>query len=76
MLLQHIINWLLAVVAVLLIISGFGITQFRVITPLTLGFLDKSQSFWLHSSLKYPFILLFILHVSLNIKSREKKNEE
>lgn len=43
-----IIAWLLAGVSILLVLTGFGITRYEVITPLTLGLLDKAVSYKIH----------------------------
>ncbi|HMK54434.1 MAG TPA: hypothetical protein VK444_06600 [Methanobacteriaceae archaeon] len=53
---------LLAVLTVLVIISGLGIAYFRPIEALTLGLLDKTSSFKIHSLLFIPFLVVLILH--------------
>jgi hypothetical protein len=45
------------------LLTGAGITQFRVIEPLTFGLLSKNRSFRLHESLLAPFLLLVSLHM-------------
>ncbi len=60
----------LLVIAVLYMISGFGITSWQIVQPLTLGLLTKSLAFKIHDWLLLPFILLIISHVFLAIKAR------
>jgi CBS domain containing-hemolysin-like protein len=50
-------------VSLLLLITGFGITEPGIITPLTGGLLEKSTAFRIHTWLWGPFLILLILHV-------------
>ncbi|HVP95387.1 MAG TPA: hypothetical protein VMS89_09495 [Methanoregulaceae archaeon] len=65
---RRIVAWALAVVTVLFLVSGFGITSADIVTPLTLGVLGKSVSYQIHTYLWGPFIILFLLHVYLNTR--------
>jgi cytochrome b subunit of formate dehydrogenase len=65
---KKIVQWLLAGVTVLMIISGYGITKFQIIESITFGILSKSTAFVMHDALTIPFILLVILHVVLALK--------
>jgi hypothetical protein len=40
--------------------------RYEVITPLTLGLLDKAVSYKIHVLLWGPFLILVVLHVYLN----------
>jgi len=62
-LVRKIIHWLLLVVILLYLVSGFGITEFRVVETLTLGLLTKSQAFKLHDVLWIPLLVLLVLHM-------------
>ena len=64
---ERTVHWLLTGTAILNLISGLGITQFRIIAPLTLGLLTKSNAFRIHSSLTAPFTILLILHIYLTV---------
>ena len=66
-LLVRAIHWLLAVIAVLFLISGFGITEFRVVETLTFGLLSKSLAFKIHEILWIPFVILLGLHVFFSL---------
>jgi len=56
---------LLAIVIVLYIVTGFGITEFRAIETLTFGLLTKNLAFKIHNALLIPSIILLILHLCL-----------
>jgi len=59
------IHWLLTVLVVIYLITGFGITEYRIVEPLTFGLLTKSLAQKIHMSLEIPFIILLILHIWL-----------
>ena len=52
-------------VASLYMISGFGITEFRVVEYLTFGLFTKRLAFEIHEYLWIPFVVLLILHIFL-----------
>ena len=72
-LIRKTVIWLLVVVTVLYIISGFGISQFRIIESLTFGLLSKNLAFRIHDNLWSPFIVLLVLHIGLPIVFRWRK---
>ena len=57
------IHWLLLVVTAVYVLTGFGITEYRIVEPLTLGLLSKALSFRVHLNLEIPFVILLLLHV-------------
>jgi hypothetical protein len=59
------IHWLLTVVVIIYLITGFGITEYRIVEPLTFGLLTKSMAQKIHINLEIPFIVLLILHIWL-----------
>jgi len=59
------IHWLLTVVVIIYLLTGFGITEFRIVEPLTFGLLTKSLAHKIHINLEIPFIVLLILHIWL-----------
>ncbi|MFH1685786.1 MAG: cytochrome b/b6 domain-containing protein [Candidatus Micrarchaeota archaeon] len=69
---KNIVQWLLAAVTLLMIVSGYGITKFQIIESITFGLLSKSTAFVLHDALAIPFILLVVLHVVLALKKGKK----
>lgn len=73
-LVRKILNWSLLVLVIVYIVTGFGITQFRIVEQLTMGLLTKSLSFKIHFDLIIPLIILLALHVSFSslLKLRRK----
>ena len=63
---RKIIKWSLLVVTVLLLVSGLGISYFRVVETVTFGLLSKPLSFKLHDFVWIPFVVLLLLHVFIN----------
>ena len=61
-----IIRWSLFAVIILYIVSGFGITQFRVVETITFGLLSKPLSFRIHDYLLILFLVLLVLHVFMS----------
>ena len=79
-LIRKTIYWLLTVVVIIYLITGFGITEYRIIEPLTFGLLTKSLAHKIHINIAIPFIILLILHIWLlpllkYIKSKKLGNK-
>jgi len=55
--------WLLVAVIVVYLITGFGMTEYRIVEPLTFGLLTKLLAFKIHTILWMPFLVLLILHI-------------
>ena len=60
---RQVVHWLLLAVIVLYLLTGFGITEYRVIEHLTFGLLTKLLAFKIHDNLLIPFIVLLGLHI-------------
>jgi len=76
---ERVVQWLLLTVTLIFILTGLGITQFRIIEPATFGLLSKNVSFTIHDNLLIPFVVLLVLHVTLKpIKQvyRKRSREE
>ena len=69
---RRIVAWLLATFSILLVLTGLGITRYEVITPLTLGLLDKALSYKIHVLLWGPFLILIVLHMYLNTSPKKR----
>lgn len=71
---QRIIHWLLLATVVLLLLSGFGITEFRVVETVTFGLLAKNLAFQMHTSpyLWGVFLTLLALHIYLSMTGKPK----
>jgi cytochrome b561 len=57
------IHWLLIVVTIVYLITGFGITEYRIVETLTFGLLTKNLAHRIHMNLGIPFIVLLVLHI-------------
>jgi thiosulfate reductase cytochrome b subunit len=64
-LVRRTIYWLLTVVVIIYLLTGFGITQYRIFEPLTFGLLTKNLAHRIHMNLEIPFIILVVLHIWL-----------
>jgi len=64
-LIEKTIRWLLLVGTIIYIVTGFGITEFRIVEHLTFGLLTKSLAFKIHEALAIPFVSLVLLHIIL-----------
>jgi cytochrome b subunit of formate dehydrogenase len=62
---ERIIQWALLIVTFIYILTGLGITEFRIIEPATFGLLSKNLSFVIHDNLLIPFIVLLVLHIAV-----------
>lgn len=60
---KRIVHWSLLAVILVYAISGFGITEFRVVESLTFGLLAKPLAFKIHNNLLIPLVILLILHI-------------
>jgi hypothetical protein len=70
--LKPFVHWLLLILIVVYIISGLGITYYKIIEQLTFGLLTKALSFKIHSYLLMPFLILLILHIIIVIIRKRK----
>jgi cytochrome b subunit of formate dehydrogenase len=65
--LKKAIAWTLLAVTLLFLLSGWGISQYQIVTPLTFGLLGKAQAFQVHEWLWVPFGALLLVHVYLGM---------
>ncbi len=61
------------VVTVLVVMSGLGITEFRIIEPVTFGLLDRATAFRMHFALWLPFVALLIAHTVLTVRPKRRR---
>lgn len=66
------VHYIVVFLTLLYLISGLGITEFRIIGPLTGGLLDKVLSFQIHGALLIPFVVFLALHIYLALTGRKK----
>ena len=69
---RQVVHWLLLAALVLYLLTGFGITQFRVVEQVTFGLLTKPLAFKIHDNLIIPFIVLLGLHIYQQIRKASK----
>ena len=70
---RKIIHWLLAILVIIYLVTGFGITEFRTVETLTFGLLTKTLSFKIHMNLWIPFVILLGLHIFPPLIKRRKE---
>lgn len=73
--LERATHWLLLVAIILYVVSGYGITEFRVVERITFGLLSKPLAFRMHSILTMPFLLLLGLHIYFTYRRRSIPKE-
>jgi cytochrome b subunit of formate dehydrogenase len=71
--LKRALHWLLLAVALLFLLSGLGITEYRIVTAATFGLLGKAASQKLHDLLWIPFTALLLLHVLVTALERRRR---
>ncbi|MDD1657061.1 MAG: hypothetical protein LUQ41_01185 [Methanomicrobiales archaeon] len=67
---RRLVSWTLLALALLMVVTGLGITDFRIVEPLTVGLLGKALSFQLHSLLWIPFLAVLLLHMAMSCRIR------
>jgi cytochrome b subunit of formate dehydrogenase len=60
--------WALLVGILVLVISGWGITQTGVIYNITFGLIDRRLADAIHRETNVPLAVFFLTHVMINIK--------
>lgn len=60
--------WLLLVVVVLLVLSGWGITRTEIIYKATFGLVDRRLADSFHRIINLPMAVFFLTHVLINIR--------
>jgi thiosulfate reductase cytochrome b subunit len=64
-LVKKLIQWTLTALVIIYLITGFGITEYRIVEPLTFGLLTKSLAQKIHINIEIPFIVFLISHIWL-----------
>ena len=67
------VAWLLLTTTLVFLVSGFGITEFRVVESVTFGLLTKPLSFQLHEVVWIPFLVLLITHIYLGTTGKKRE---
>jgi len=60
--------WALLAAVIVVVLSGWGITQTGIIYRLTFGLIDRGLADSIHRATNVPMALFFLSHVFINIK--------
>ena len=60
---RQVVQYTLLFVLLLYLISGFGITEFRIVEYISLGIFTKPVAFVLHNNLLIPMLILLAIHI-------------
>lgn len=74
--LRRITHWLLAVGLIVYVVSGFGITDWQTVEPLTFGLIGKALAMQIHNGLEIPFVIVLLVHIYLSLVKRRQKKVE
>jgi hypothetical protein len=69
---QQAVHLLFTATTIVFLISGYGVSEYRLMELITLGLLSKPLAFRIHSSLGLPFITLLLSHIYL-VQMRKRK---
>jgi cytochrome b subunit of formate dehydrogenase len=67
-LISHASAWLLLITVVVLIVSGWGITQTGIIYKITFGLIDRRTADAIHRATNVPLAVFFLSHILANIR--------
>jgi Ni,Fe-hydrogenase I cytochrome b subunit len=72
---KSIIHWLLVAAIVVLLISGLGITEHRIVGELSFGLLGKALAHKIHTMPAFwiSFLVLLLLHIFLPFIGKRRK---
>lgn len=62
------VHFSLTAVTFLYVVTGMGISDYRLIEGLSLGLLTKERSLWIHGNLLQVFTVLLFLHIYLKVR--------
>jgi hypothetical protein len=73
-LVRKIIQWLLLAAAVVLLVTGLGITYYGAVEMISFGLLTKNLCHQIHTApgLWIAFLVLLAAHISLSVIARKK----
>jgi hypothetical protein len=64
------VHFAFTAVTFLYVVTGMGISDYRLIEGLSLRILTKERSLWLHGNLLQLFAALLFLHIYLKVRPR------
>jgi cytochrome b subunit of formate dehydrogenase len=65
---DRILTWVSLVLLIILVITGYGIVNPKVISELTGGILTRPLSLYLHTTLDVPVLVLLMFHVLIQLR--------
>jgi uncharacterized membrane protein len=72
----RVFGWLAIVLLSLTLLTGYGITDYRVVTPLTFGVLNKAVAQRLHPFTEVPLVLLLLAHIGIALWGRRREGKK
>ena len=60
---SHVCAWVAAILLFFSVLTGYGITEFRIVTALTFDVLNKATSQRLHSYVDIPLMVFLSVHI-------------
>jgi thiosulfate reductase cytochrome b subunit len=54
------------------LLTGYGITEYRIVDPLTLGLLGKAIAQRLHPYTEVPMVIFLLVHISIALWGRRE----
>jgi hypothetical protein len=74
----RICGWLGLGLLLFTLLTGYGIAEFRIVTPLTLNLMNKALAQRLHAYTEAPMMVLLLVHVGIAVWARftEPKKKE
>ena len=63
-------GWLALALVLLTLLTGYGIAEFRIVTPLTFNLLNKAAAQRLHAYTELPMLLLLSAHIVIAAGAR------
>jgi hypothetical protein len=63
-------GWAALLLFAFTMLTGYGISQFRIINTLTLGLLDKASSHRWHHYTDIPLVIFTLVHVTIAVWMR------
>ena len=58
-------GWVTMALVLLTLLTGYGITQFRIVDPLTLGMLTKAVAQRWHAYTDLPLVVFLVFHIGI-----------
>ena len=72
----RVFGWLAAGLLLITLLTGYGISDFRTVTPLTLNLLNKAAAQRLHGYTEAPMAALLFVHIGIAVWARRSSNRK